>query len=40
MAGSHHIVPNSNGGWDVKKGGTSKRSGHYDRKSDAEQTGG
>jgi len=39
MAGSHHIVPNKDGGWDVKKGGASRSSGHFDRKSDAEQAG-
>lgn len=32
---SHHIVHNPNGGWDIKKGGSSRSSGHFDRKSDA-----
>ena len=36
MAGiSHHVVPNPDGGWDVKKGGAERVSGHFDRKSDA-----
>jgi hypothetical protein len=32
--GSHHVVPKS-GGWDVKKGGGDRSSGHFDRKQDA-----
>ena len=32
---THHVVPNSNGGWDVKKGGSEKASNHFDKKSDA-----
>ena len=32
---SHHVVPNSGGGWNVKKGGASRISGHYDKKRDA-----
>ena len=32
MAGkSHHVVPNPDGGWDVKKGGAERASGHFDR---------
>ncbi len=31
----HHIVPNPDGGWDIKKSGGEKSSGHYDKKSDA-----
>lgn len=34
---THHVVPNSDGGWDVKKGGGKRSSGHYDTKQDAEQ---
>ncbi len=30
-----HIVPNPNGGWDIKRGGGQRSSGHYDRKTDA-----
>jgi len=32
---SHHVVPSHNGGWDIKKGGASRISGHTDRKVDA-----
>ncbi len=32
---THHIVPNHNGGWDVKKGGAEKASNHFDKKNDA-----
>lgn len=36
---THHVVPNSNGGWDVKKGGSEKASNHFDKKSDAVEKG-
>ena len=37
---THHVVPNSDrGGWDVKRGGASKASKHFDTKKDAEQYG-
>ncbi len=36
---THHIVPNPQGGWDVKKGGGEKAIKHFDRKSDAEEVG-
>ncbi len=40
MAGkSHHVVPNPDGGWDIKKGGAERASGHFDRKSDAVDSG-
>lgn len=32
---THHVVPNQEGGWDIKKGGGHHSSGHYDRKQDA-----
>ncbi len=32
---SHHVLPSPDGGWDVKKSGAKRASGHYDRKSDA-----
>ncbi len=32
---SHHVIHNPNGGWDVKKGGASRSSGHFDKKIDA-----
>ena len=31
----HHVVPNRNGGWDVKKEGAKKSSVHTDTKKDA-----
>jgi hypothetical protein len=32
---THHVVPNPNGGWDVKKGGSSRASVHTDNKQQA-----
>ena len=32
---SHHVVPNPDGGWDVKRGGTGRASGHFDTKQEA-----
>lgn len=33
---THHVVPNSGrGGWDVKRGGSSRSSGHFNIKQDA-----
>ncbi len=32
---SHHIVPNPNGGWDVKKGGAQRASSHHETKQEA-----
>lgn len=32
---SHHVVPNPNGGWDVKHGGASRASSHHETKRDA-----
>lgn len=32
---THHVVPNANGGWDVKKGGGQRSIKHFDRKQDA-----
>lgn len=34
--GSHHVVPNPKGGWDIKKGGADRASRHYDTKKEAE----
>lgn len=36
---THHVIPNPNGGWDVKKGGSEKASNHFDKKSDAVEKG-
>lgn len=38
-AKSHHVVSNPNGGWDVKKGGAERASGHFGNKSDAVDAG-
>jgi Uncharacterized protein conserved in bacteria (DUF2188) len=32
---SHHVVPNSQGGWDVKKGGAERASIHRNTKQEA-----
>lgn len=32
---SHHVVHNSGGGWDVKKGGADRASGHFETKAEA-----
>lgn len=32
---SHHVVPNPAGGWDVKRGGGQRASGHFDTKAQA-----
>ena len=32
---SHHVVPSTKGGWDIKRGGAQRSSGHFDRKEDA-----
>lgn len=37
--GSHHVVHNTTGGWDVKRGGASKATSHHARKSDAVDAG-
>lgn len=29
---SHHVVPGSDGGWNVRKGGANRISGHFDTK--------
>lgn len=36
---THHVVPNPNGGWDVKRGGAGRASGHYDTKKEAVDAG-
>ena len=32
---SHHVVPDPNGGWNVRKSGAERASGHFDTKNDA-----
>ena len=36
---THHVVLNFNGGWDVKRGGGQRSSGHFRTKKDAIDTG-
>ena len=36
---SHHVVPNPQGGWDVKRGGAERSSGHFDKKQEAVDAG-
>jgi len=36
---SHHVVHNPGGGWDVKRGGANRSSGHFDLKQDAVDAG-
>ena len=36
-AKSTHVVPNKDGGWDIKQSGSTRSSGHFDRKVDAEK---
>lgn len=36
---THHVVPNPNGGWDVKRGGSQRASGHYPTKKEALSSG-
>ena len=35
MAKSTHVVPNSNGGWDIKQSGGQRSSGHFNTKQEA-----
>lgn len=32
---SHHIVPNSEGGWDIRLNGSKRSSGHFQTKREA-----
>ena len=32
---THHVIPNSEGGWDIKKGGGERSSGPFDNKQNA-----
>jgi len=32
---THHVVPSSQGGWDVRRGGADRAAGHFDHKADA-----
>lgn len=35
----HHVVPNPEGGWDVKRNGADRASGHFNTKREAEEKG-
>ena len=39
MRKEHHVVPNPNGGWDVKRGGGERASVHTDTKAEAVKVG-
>lgn len=32
---THHVIPNSKGGWNIKRGGANRASDHFSRKTDA-----
>ena len=32
---THHVVPNPDGGWDVKRGGATRASSHHETKAKA-----
>jgi len=32
---THHVVPNPDGGWNVRKGGSERASKHFDTQNDA-----
>ena len=32
---THHIVPSPNGGWNIKRGGAQRSSGHFETKREA-----
>lgn len=36
---THHVVPNPDGGWDVKRGGATRASSHHETKRDAVDAG-
>jgi hypothetical protein len=36
---THHVVHNSNGGWDVKRGGGDRASSHHETKQEAVDAG-
>ncbi|MFZ2028836.1 MAG: DUF2188 domain-containing protein [Vitreimonas sp.] len=36
---THHVVPNPDGGWNVKRGGGERASAHFDTKADAVERG-
>lgn len=36
---THHVVPNAGGGWDVRRGGSSRTCGQFDTKQDVADRG-
>jgi uncharacterized protein YdaT len=32
---THHVVPSSGSGWNIKRGGAKRSSGHFNRKQEA-----
>lgn len=36
---THHVVPNPHGGWDVRRGGADRSSGHFETKQQAVDVG-
>lgn len=34
-SGTHHIVPDPAGGWNVRRGGADRTSGHFETKTEA-----
>jgi hypothetical protein len=30
---THHVVPNPQGGWDIRRGGAERVAGHFDQKA-------
>lgn len=36
---THHVVPNPNSGWDVKRGGSNRATSHHETKRDAIDSG-
>ncbi len=32
---THHVVPDPEGGWNIKRGGAQRSSGHFDTKQEA-----
>lgn len=39
MSDGHHVVPNPDGGWDVKRSGSERASRHFDTKAEAVDAG-
>jgi len=37
--GSHHVVPDPNGGWNIRKGGSDRISAHFGTQQDAVEKG-